>query len=258
MIDLLTPELTVERPELTVERSPPDEDGSRYLRSYLIMRVLVGALGVALPALLVFGDGIVFNLDPFPRDSLSAYYYSSVRELFVGTLCATAVFLITYKVADRTLDNTLSIIAGLGALIVALFPTGLPDHVSQLTPLQDRLSEAAVQAVHFTAAGVFILSLGVICYFFGVREGARAARPTKRSPKFWRRYHWSCAGAIIGAVVWIAITQALGGPSKSLLIGETVAVWAFGASWFMKGLELDILRGSSGDRGVRSRADTPS
>ena len=29
---------------------------------------------------------------------------------------------------------------------------------------------------------------------------------------------------------------------RTLLIGETVAVWAFGASWLAKGLELDVLR----------------
>lgn len=239
MIDLLTPQLTVERP-------PADREVSRYVRSYLIMRVLVGALGVALPFVLVLGDGLVFDGEPFPRDSLSAYYYSGVRELFVGTLSATGVFLITYKVAERTLDNTLSILAGIAALTVAVFPTGLPVCVTQLTPLQERLGESFVKAIHFTAAGIFIMSLGLICLFFGVREGARSPRVGKRSPSFWRRYHWSCAGAIAAAVVWIAVTAVARGPSRSLLIGEAVSVWAFGASWFMKGLELDILRGSSG------------
>ena len=69
MIDLLKPELTVERP-------PSDPDTSRYVRSYLILRVLLGSLGVALPFLLVLGDGLLFDGDPFPRTSLSAYYYS--------------------------------------------------------------------------------------------------------------------------------------------------------------------------------------
>jgi hypothetical protein len=251
MIDLLTPELTVERP-------PADREVSRYVRSYLIMRVFVGALGVALPFMLVLFDGLIFDGDPFPRDSLSAYYYSGVRELFVGTLSATAVFLITYKVADRTLDNTLSVLAGMAALTVALFPTGLPADMTQLTPLQERLGEGVVEAIHFTAAGVFIVSLGVICFFFGVREGARDPRPGNRSPRFWRGYHWSCAGAIAAALVWIGVTQAAGGPSRSLLIGEAVSVWAFGASWFMKGLELDLLRGSRGTGAPGGEAATPS
>ncbi len=246
MLDLLTPEVTV--------RSRPDGgDASRYVRSYLIMRVFVGALGVALPFLLVLGDALLFDGDPFPRDSLSAYYYSGMREVFVGTLSATAVFLVTYKVADRTLDNTLSTLAGAAALVVALFPTGRPGGAGELTPLQDRLGETAVATIHFTAAAVFIVSLAVMSYYFGKREGARPAQEGKRSPAFWRRYHWFCAGAIVAALVWIGVTQLVGWPEESLLIGEAVAVWAFGASWFMKGLELDMLLGTR-----RPGADSPA
>lgn len=250
MIDFLTPELRVDRP-------PAGQEVSRYVRSYLIMRIFVGALGVALPFMLVLGDGLVFDGHPCPRDSLSAYYYSGVRELFVGTLSATAVFLITYKVADRTLDNTLSIVAGIAALAVAVFPTGSAAEVTRLTPLQELLGEGVVEAIHFIAAGIFIVALGVICYFFGVREGARPPRPGKRSPGFWRRYHWACAGAIAAALVWIGVTELAGGPSTSLLIGEAVSVWAFGASWFMKGLELDMLRGSRGTAAAGGEAVSP-
>jgi len=214
VIDLL-------RPELTVEPRPKDPETSRYVRSYLIMRVFVGALGVALPFLVVLVDGLAFDGDPFPRTSLSAYYYSGARELFVGTLSATAIFLVTYKVADRTLDNTLSTLAGVAVLVVALFPTGLPPDVTELTPLQDLVGESVVEVVHFGAAAVFIVSLAAISFTFGVR-----------------------AGAIAVALVWIVVTELFGGPPNSLLYGEAVSVWAFGASWLMKGLELDILRAS--------------
>jgi hypothetical protein len=237
VIDLL-------KPELTVEPRPTDLETSRYVRSYLIMRVLVGALGVALPFLLVLGDGLVFDGDPFPRTSLSSYYYSGVRELFVGALSATGVFLVTYKVADRTLDNTLSTFAGVAVAVVALLPTGLPPDVVEQTPLQERLGESVVETIHYVAAGAFIVSLAVISFFFGVREGTRPPRDGRRSPAFWRRYHWTCAAAIAVAVAWIGVTELFGGPPNSLLYGEAVAAWAFGASWLVKGLELDILRGS--------------
>ena len=229
------------RPQRTVEPRPPDPEASRYIRSYLIMRVLIGLLGIALPFALVLVDGLWFDGDPFPRDSLSAYYYSGVRELFVGTLVATGVFLVTYKVAERGLDNTLSTVAGAAVLVVALFPTARPSDAVPLTPLQQHLHEHVVSALHFTAAGVFIVSLAVISYFFGVREGARPVRPDKRSPAFWRRYHWLCAGAIAAALAWIVVTQITGSPRTSLLIGETVSAWAFGASWLMKGAEIDVL-----------------
>lgn len=243
MIDLL-------KPVVVVEPRPTDPDTSRYIRSYLIMRVLVGALAIALPFLLVLGDGIGFDADPFPRGSLSSYFYSGTREIFVGTLSATAVFLLTYKVAERNLDNTLSTLAGLAVLAVALFPTNPPAR-TDLTPLQDRLGEGLVAGIHYASAATFIGSLAVISYFFGVREGGRPNREGKRSPLFWRRYHYLAAGTIAAAIVWIVVTEIAGGPPKALLYGEAVAVCAFGASWLMKGLELDILRGA------KSRRETP-
>ena len=233
------------QPVETIEPRPTDPELARYVRSYLIMRVVIGGLGIALPFVLVFVDGVVLDGDPIPLTSLSAYYYSGARELFVGTLCATGVFLITYKVAERNLDNTLSLAAGFAVLVVALFPTGLPKDVVVLTPLQDWLGEPVVEWVHFIAAVTFIVSLAVISYFFGKREGARPLQEGKRrSRRFWQRYHWACAGAIAAALVWIALTEVTGwGPNESLLYGEAVSAWAFGASWLWKGLELDMLRG---------------
>jgi hypothetical protein len=238
MKDFLQPVVeTAKRPD------PTERENTLYLRSFLFMRAMVGAIGVALPIVLVLVDSLFLGHELFARDSLSAYYYSGARDLFVGTLCATAIFLVTYKVFERNLDNTLSIVAGFAALAVALFPTGRPSHTIALTPVQDRLSEGVVQAIHFTGAGVFIASLGCLCFYFGVREGKRPARPGHRSPKFWRTYHWVCAGVIAGSLLFIVVSKVAGGPEKALLIGEALSVWAFGASWLMKGLELDILLG---------------
>lgn len=233
------------RPVVAVEPRPTDPGTKRYVRSFLIMRVLVGALGVALPFTLVLIDGVWFNGEPFPRTSLSAYYYSGVRELFVGALSAIGVFLIAYKVAEVNLDNTLSLLAGFAALGVALFPTGRPADSVRLMPLQDRLGESLVSTFHYGAAGVFIVSLAVISYFFGKREGARPPTPnTRRSPRFWRDFHWACTGVIAAALVWILVTGVWNvGPDEALLYGEAMSVWAFGVSWLWKGLELDLLRG---------------
>jgi hypothetical protein len=207
------------------------------------MRIVVGVLGVALPFVLVLVDAWGFDSHPFLRDSLSDYYYSGARELFVGTLSAIGVFLFTYKVADRTLDNSLSFVAGFFAAVVAICPTERPSDDVKLTPLQGSWGEGVVGGIHYVAATVFIVSLGLISYLYGKREGERTASG-KRSPAFWRRFHWGCAGGIGAAVVWIVITELAGGPRTSLLIGEAVAVWAFGVSWFWKGFELDALRGT--------------
>ena len=86
------------------------------------------------------------------------------------------MFLITYKVAEINLDNTLSILAGLAALLVALCPTARPGPAVGQTPLQQRLGETFVSTIHFTAAATFISALALLSFYFGKREGARPRR----------------------------------------------------------------------------------
>ena len=227
-------------------RQPRDFDVGRYsvTRSYLLMRVVIGVVGILLPIVIVVGDVVLDSDDDDFRASISAYYHSGVRDVFVAGLAVTAFFLLTYKVFEVNLDNTLSMAAGLGALGVALLPTSLPDGVDGLTPLQDWLGEGPTATLHFYSAVLFIGSLGVLSFWFGFREGnrAREGRRAHRSPRFWRVFHWSCAAVIGMAVLYMLVTKGFKvGDSHSLLIGETLAIWAFGASWLMKGLELDVL-----------------
>jgi hypothetical protein len=236
------------QPVETVHPRPADSHTARYVRSFLILRTVVGVLGIALPFLLVLVEGVWFDGSPFLRESLSAYYYSGARELFVGGLSAIGVFLFTYKVAESNLDNTLSLLAGLSVVVVALFPTSRPSGLIGLTAVQDRLGESVVAGIHFSAAGLFILSLALISYFFGKREGRprEGGPPRQRSLRFWRNFHWICAALILAAFLWSGVTELTDwGPSRSLLYGEVAAVWAFGASWLWKGLELDTLLGGA-------------
>lgn len=240
----MTPFLT---PVRDVEPRPdPDTnpDATRYVRSYLWMRVGIGVLGIALPLLLVFIDKAAFDGNPFPRGSLSVYYYSGMRDVFVGILAAIGTFLITYKVAERNLDNAATLVAGASAIVIPLFPTGQPSYAHvPLTPLQELIGESATKWVHFIASGTFLVSLAVVTFFFGVREGRRPPRPGNRSPRFWRWFHWACACVMGLALLWIVITLSVGWPPRALLIGEWVSAWAFGLSWLWKGAELDMLFG---------------
>ena len=139
-----------------------------------MLRTGVGVGGIGLAFVLVVGDGLLFDGDPFPRDSISAYYYTGVRDLMVGAICSTGVFLLAYKVAERNLDNTLSVVAGGTALAAALAPPRLPAGVNP-SPLQDLVGQEVRAWTHFITAVVFIISLAVLSFFFGVREGQRPA-----------------------------------------------------------------------------------
>jgi hypothetical protein len=225
------------------QRLEHPDAGVLYLRSYLLMRAVIGFIGLALPFALVLGDAALEH-GPL-RGSLSEYFYTGLRDVFVGALCVTGLFLVTYKAFEHNLDNLLSVVAGVAALGVALFSTDRPEHSAlALTPLQQRLGEAPVAAVHYTCAAVFIIGLGIISLYFGIREGNRTELLGRRSPTFWRRFHFTCAAVIGVAVVFIALTEITGWfDDYSLITGETLAIFGFGASWLMKGLELRVLLG---------------
>lgn len=226
---------------------PAERPGlAKYVRSYLVMRLGIGVLGLVLPLWLVFADWAAFHGDPHPRGSLSVYYYSGMRDVLVVIMSATGVFLITHQVADATLDNAATFFAGLCACLIPLFPTGHPSYFhGGLTPLQDLWGEDTIKHVHFGASAVFLILLALMSFLFGTREGRRDPRQGMRfSPRFWKWFHWTCAIAMGLALIWIAVTLSVGWPPRSLLIGEWVSAWAFGASFLAKGAEWDMLLGT--------------
>ena len=99
-------------PDVAITPRPTGDDARPYVRSYIFMRLCAAALGIAVPLVLVFGEPLVFDGMPFVRGSLSAYYYSGARELFVGLIWAIAVFLITYKILEWSRESLLSSAAG--------------------------------------------------------------------------------------------------------------------------------------------------
>lgn len=235
-----------------------------YIRSYLLIRTLVGLIGVALPTALLLGDSALPG-NPLLRGSLSAYYHSGVRDVFVGSLCAIGVFLIAYRVFERNLDNLLGTSAGAGAILVALFPTGRPPigDIPQ-TPLQQALGEDFVKTVHFVGAALFITCCALVCLSFGRREGERgqdranASGRARLSPHTWMWIHRTCGWLIFAALAFVVLTNVVGRfDEHSLLYGEIFSIYAFGISWFLKGFEYNMLwpRESAQERLQRSGSD---
>ena len=110
--------------------------------SFLRVRRAIGLLGFFLPAALI-AYGLAFGGGILP--SMSDYYYSPMREIFVGTLCAIAVFLWSYegyrpRPGEWLSDLTAARTASVGALAVAWAPT-LPDAPATCTISQCLLGD---------------------------------------------------------------------------------------------------------------------
>ena len=219
------------------------------MRSFLVLRVLVGVLGLVLAPLVVLVEHFGYGGTLFPRDSVSIYYYTGMHDVFVASLAAMGIFFVAYKIAECDLDATASTLAGAGAIVISQFPTGPPKSgipAGYPTPLQDAVGVNAAQYIHFGASAVFLGGLTVISFFFARREGRRPEREGQRfSNHVWKRVHYSCSGAMVLALVWILFTSFVwhGGPYYTLLIGEALAATAFGISWLGKGFEPDMLFG---------------
>ena len=100
-----------------VQRSP---EKNQLIVSYMVLRRTVGWIGTLLPIVLPLGNALIFHASrPY---SMSGYYYTGMRNIFVGALCALGVFLVAYNGYDDV-DRWITNIAGASAIGVALFPT---------------------------------------------------------------------------------------------------------------------------------------
>src|SRR3954466_5335692 len=99
-------------------------DSETTTKTYLYLRVGLVALAVFLGASLVIE--LVAGDTPW-LGAISAYYYTPVRGVFVGTLTAMGVCLIAIKGRDRPREDLMLNLAGMCAPVVALCPTPLED-----------------------------------------------------------------------------------------------------------------------------------
>lgn len=213
-------------------------------RTVRLLRMGIGAIGILLPAALIAGNALLDSKTIIPS-SMSGSYYTSTRNLFVGSLCAIGVFLICYRRSRR--QDFCTTFAGLCALAVAFSPTA--------PPLPGK-EPAWVNYLHHVAAGALILTLGLFCWVvFADYDKAKTGPGASVADriKAWWASAWQILKAggpkriyvISGSVVFLAGLLALytgvwpaawstGWPS--LYLFEAVAVVAFGAAWFRAGM----------------------
>jgi len=207
--------------------------GGSVLQPYPSYRMAIGVLGVTLPPILVIGFAFAGL-----QNSISAYYYTTGRDWFVGTLWVIGVFLIFYQympqqpgrarstrplIQSGLADAYLGKIAGISAVAVALFPTYPPAGL---------MHPPIIGKTHGVAAFVLFacLSLFPLVLF-------------SQSKSNLRLYKW-CGWLMVVFLGLIAafalapesVRQALA-PWRPVLALEWLLIWAFAVSWFAKGYE---------------------
>jgi hypothetical protein len=196
----------------------------RYLNqtySYLALRKAVGWIGILLPVVLSLGSMVIFGENSI-RKNISLYYHSGMRDLFVGSLCAIALFLFFYKGYDRW-DNIAADLAALFALGIAFFPT-VPEGKYNMSA-----------TVHFISAAAFFTILSGMSIFLFTRT---KPAPTKR--KLIRNKIYITCGlvmiaSLLALLVFFIFFDKTHPESRLVFWSETIALIAFGVSWLTKG-----------------------
>lgn len=93
--------------------------------SYYTMRRAIGILGITLPLILVAGSAL-FGGCREVQYSISTYYHTNMRNIFVGYNCAVALFLFAYRGHDWR-DNLAGYLGCIFVLGVAFLPCGISD-----------------------------------------------------------------------------------------------------------------------------------
>ena len=205
------------------------------VQSYLLLRKGIGIIGVALPFVLILGKIILES--PGSSGSLSSYYYSVMRDVFVGSLWVVGVFLICYRY--DTPDDIASTLAGICAIGVSLLPTTPDVGATQ--------RDTAIGLAHTSFATCFLLILALMAIFLFRRTDQE--NPTQRKQQR-NTVYLICGIAILACIVLAALfllLPYLNGaswlrPLHPIFWLESVSVLAFGVAWFVKGETLGVLK----------------
>ena len=238
------------------KRPPHWEEKTAQVISAKQMRKGVGWLAVLLPVLTGVGYCVFGAQRGGFLDSISESYYTLMRDVFVGTLCMEAFFLVAYRGYNAFEDRLFNVLGGL-CVVIAVFsmnskegaPGGDPDpmpgcyHAIQVTPtcvllLNNRVAMSHYELfgwVHIGAAAVLFVALGYVSYCLFTRTEP-GATPT---PQKLRRDGIDRA---CGLAIWMSLATysvlALAKVLESwplLFFAETICLLAFGLSWLVKG-----------------------
>ncbi len=196
--------------------------------SYMTLRKIIGLLGITLPFILSLGAVAIFRTGI--QSSISSYYHTGMRDVFVGILCVIGFFLLSYKGWDK--DRIFGRLGCLFAVGLALFPTRPDGLVSG--------GAIVIGYLHLAFAALFFLTL----IYFSLRlftQTDETRMPTTRK-KYRNRIYIACGLIMSACILLIVVYSVLPDTAASQFEAyrpvfwlEAVAILAFGLSWITKG-----------------------
>jgi hypothetical protein len=190
--------------------------------TYAHLRSGMGIIALVLPFIL-WGGGLAAGIHL--QSSLSDYYYSSMRNYFVGILFALGSFMFLYK-GFSWQENYALHLAGVLAILIAVVPTDDPGNPqAELTP---------TALLHKLFAVFFFLTIAYVCLF-----RSADTLPLLGSGLRAKVYYWTYK--VIGiymAIVPLVLYYFEFHRYQRVFFAEATSIWTFGAYWLLKTKEI--------------------
>jgi hypothetical protein len=201
--------------------------------SYLTLRQMIGWVGFLMPLSVRVGAFVFEGIKS--TDSISAYYYTGMRDVFVSTLVLAGALLSCYRTPAWS-DNAVAIVGGIAAIGIGLFPMD-PIYAAEILQKFPEMGAArcyinrGLLGFHFIFVTTFFALTFYLVYFrFSAFTPAEPTREKILRNKVYR----VCGAVMLVAFVTIGILAYLE-KGASIFWPETVAVAAFSVAWLVKG-----------------------
>ena len=150
-------------------------DDSLWISNGYTLRKVIGILGMLLP-LALYAIILAYKGVLYPLSSISHYYYTYAGSVFVIIISLLAIFLIIYK-GPKPIDFYFSLVAGIFALCVVLFPT--TNLVKNCIPTDGYVvtiwgTNNTREYFHLISATIFLLFLAAMSFFLFTKSNLKA------------------------------------------------------------------------------------
>lgn len=205
----------------------------RYYLSYMTLRQAIGLLGLLMPLSVRLGGWIFEGI--FSTDSISAYYYTDMRDFLVSTMVLVGVLLACYRTPEKQ-DTWVGLLTGLTAIGVGVFPmdpTFAPEIISKYP---DMISgkcyvNKGLLGFHF----YFVVAFSLLAFYM-VYFRFCALTPANPTPqKIMRNRIYKICGGVMLASSFFILFLNVHEKGASIFWPEAVAVAAFSVAWLVKG-----------------------
>jgi hypothetical protein len=186
--------------------------------TYFFLRKGIGGLGIALPFVLGIGGYILAGL-PL-QHTMSYYYHTAMRDVFVGLLFFLGLALFLYKGFTVFEDWALNV-SRFSVVMAALIPT--PD------------ISGGNFSWHYVFTIVFFAFMAYVCTFRASDTLSLMSNETLKN--FYNRMYRLMGYAIVALILSLLLQKILG-TRLYIFYFEAAAVIVFGSYWIVKSAEI--------------------